>query len=301
MNVEKTTIIKRTEGFAAGFAAGAAVYGISDFASKKGYGFNKPVIKLAEKYNFQESEQNGIKTLEMLGLKDVVTIRNNRKLSKEEIEENLKRLKEQLVNTTKNEEIEVIKNNIARYEKAKTNGGYLYIQYDSFIKTPKGYKKGIIQVNFPKSGSNFYHEAGHAHNTIKSNTLGKILVKLSDFSRKSQFRKYYFPQLIFAAGCIGLISNKKEEKSKNIIGKTVNFIKNNPFKTALILSSPIMIEEARASFKGVNIAKKMLSKEKVKSLIKANTLAFMTYLNASLFFGLILFAGNKVRDKVAQR
>ena len=62
---------------------------------------------------------------------------------------------------------------------------------------------------------------------------------------------------------------------------------------------PFLAEELKASQIGNNLAKKYLSGDALKSVIKTNKLSAISYTSGVAIIGLSAFIANKVRDKVA--
>lgn len=136
----------------------------------------------------------------------------------------------------------------------------------------------------------FFHEAGHAANANLS-TVGKILQK----SRMAAI-------LAIPISLIALWKTKKApgKEPKSGIDKTTTFIKENAGKLTFATVIPILIEEALATAKGNNFAKKLLNPELAKKVSKSNALGFTTYIGLATLSSLGVYLGVKVKDAIAK-
>lgn len=135
-----------------------------------------------------------------------------------------------------------------------------------------------------------FHELGHAH----SANIGKF--------SKLLFNTRILSKLALPIGLIGLLKTKKapDEKSSNPIGRATDFIKNNAGKLTVISLIPMLIDEARASIKGIKFAKEAgLSADLIKKVIKTNKIAYCTYLSAVVASSASILVGIKAKDSIA--
>ena len=77
------------------------------------------------------------------------------------------------------------------------------------------------------------------------------------------------------------------------------FIKENAGKLSALAMIPLLAEELKASQIGNNLAKKYLSGDALKSVIKTNRLSAIAYSSSVAITGLSVYIANKIRDKVA--
>lgn len=135
-----------------------------------------------------------------------------------------------------------------------------------------------------------FHELGHAANANLS-TAGKILQKCRPVSL-----------LAVPIALIALFKTKKapNQEAKGTLDKSTDFIKNNAGKLTFLTFIPILVEEAMASIKGVNFAKKVLDPSLVQKLAKANKLAYLTYLSVAALSAAGIALGVKVKDSIAK-
>ena len=135
-----------------------------------------------------------------------------------------------------------------------------------------------------------FHETGHAINANLSK-IGKVLQK---------FRALKI--LAIPISIIALLKQKKEsnEEPKNKLDKATTFIKNNAGKLTFATFLPILIEEGLASINGHQIAKKILSPELLKKVLKTNTLGYLSYLTTGLVSAVGVSLGVKVKDAIAK-
>lgn len=138
-----------------------------------------------------------------------------------------------------------------------------------------------------------FHEIGHAANNHLSK-IGKALQKSRALSM------VYLP---FAISMIALSKIKKspEQKPKGTMDKTTTFIENNAGKLTFLATLPMLIEEGMASIKGIKFAEKAgLPKELLAKVIKANKIAYLTYLGTALAASIGIYLGVKVKNAIAK-
>lgn len=133
-----------------------------------------------------------------------------------------------------------------------------------------------------------FHEMGHVKN-YQSKGFGKLLQAM---------RHPLVKKIAIATALLGVIlpSNKKDEKDKNALDKTGDFIKDNCVAISALATVPTVLEEGLASVKGAQIAKKVLEPDKLKMLNKANGKAFLTYLIGATLLPLGVYVAKKIRD-----
>ena len=135
----------------------------------------------------------------------------------------------------------------------------VFIKANSIL-APQGKLQGAV-----------FHEIGHALNANMSR-FGKFLQKCRPLSM-------FAPGLLITYGAFTRKSKSKEEgKELNGLQKTHNFVRDNAGKLALVASLPMLVEEAMATAKGQKFAKKYLSPEMAKKVLKGNMLPYLTYL-----------------------
>lgn len=154
------------------------------------------------------------------------------------------------------------------------------------------FKKNTILM--PQKGVSFlaFHEIGHAlnHNLSK---IGKSLQYLG------------IPGMI-AAVAIGLFGavtkTSKPQDGKELTGwqKFKNFVRDNAGKLSFAAMLPMLTEEAMATIKGQKLAKKLLSPEMSKTVLKGNSIAYLSYLASAIAVGLGSMAAVKVKDYFAE-
>ena len=135
-----------------------------------------------------------------------------------------------------------------------------------------------------------FHEMGHALNANKS-IIGKILQKCRPLAI-----------LVLPVALIALFKTKKapNEKSTGTFDKVTDFIKNNAGKLTFLTFIPTLAEEALASIKGLNLAKKVLNPELAAKVSKTNKIAYLTYLGLALAASVGTYLAVKVKDAIAK-
>lgn len=140
----------------------------------------------------------------------------------------------------------------------------------------------------PKNGlsATGFHEFGHL--LIGGKGWNKIL-------QKGKYMAFAAP-LIMLTAVFGKTKKGTEDKKLTKAQKTVNFVRNNAWKLVLFTQLPLLIDEAAASIKGQQLAKKLLTPELFKKVVKNNAFAFSTYLGLALVTTFNAFAIVKVID-----
>lgn len=144
-------------------------------------------------------------------------------------------------------------------------------------------KKQVL-LNSDKATISGFHELGHAMNHLKSK-IGKLLQKC---------RKPGYAIAGFMA-TVALTSRNKPKESKRSLW---NIIQDNSGKIAFIAILPTIIEEAMASYKGVELARKSgLAEPLVNNLKKFYGKALLSYAGYGLLAGLSVYAASKIMEK----
>ena len=148
--------------------------------------------------------------------------------------------------------------------------------YDPF------YKKVII--NTDKISSAGFHELGHALNDLKSKYGIKYLAKLRA------------PGYVIA-GIMEYFAIFSRTKPKEAKRNTTDIIEDNCGKIAFLAMMPTVIEEAIASLRGINLAKKSgVPEPLIKNMKKIYLKAHTTYSAKAVLGGLAVFASRKIMD-----
>lgn len=147
-------------------------------------------------------------------------------------------------------------------------------------------KKTIIN-NFKRMATAIPHEMGHAANYTSKNPLLKILTK-------ARYLQLLVPVILTVA--ILRKPKKEGEESTTIIGKGLDFVKENSVALTAGCMLPTVAEEGLASIRGAKMAKKFLTPEKLKSLNVINFKGWATYaIAAGATIGAVWLA-NKIRN-----
>ena len=105
------------------------------------------------------------------------------------------------------------------------------------------------------------------------------------------------PVLVGIYGAISTKSKSKEEGAElTNVQKTNNFVRDNAGKIAFGLSLPMLIEEAMASIKGQKFANKLLDKNLANRVLKANLVAYSSYLLVGIAGALGCTCAVKLKD-----
>lgn len=174
-------------------------------------------------------------------------------------------------------------------------------QYSKFMGM---IKKGLNACYNPKNKhilvsteghySSVFHEIGHALNN-NSNGFMKVLQKARRIS----------PKMLPIAGlgtlAVGLFHKKNDTQQKQKKINILDFIHNNTSKIMFTIFCPVMLEETVASFKGIQLAKKYLSKAQRQQHIKNNVVALSSYLIKPIIFANSIRLGLFVKGKIADK
>lgn len=148
-----------------------------------------------------------------------------------------------------------------------------------------------IGVNMKKLGTATFHEMGHAMNRNCSK-VGKLLQKMRT------------PAMALGAliPLIGLCKRKKAEgeEPRGFFDKVTTFIKNNVGKLTTLAFVPVVAEELMATAKGNKLAKKVLSPDMFKKVVKTNRFGAASYIGVAVAAGVAAWAGSKIRDAIAK-
>lgn len=145
-----------------------------------------------------------------------------------------------------------------------------------------------------KMQSSVFHEMGHAMNYKFSKAL-KCL-QLSRFPLK----QISLP--IVLAGICTSVKQPAEDDKLSTGDKVKNFIHNNAGKLVFATTVPALLEEAIATKKGNQLAKKILPEEMFKSVKNSNKYGFLTYAFSAVLASLSTTLAVKLKDyTVAQK
>lgn len=140
----------------------------------------------------------------------------------------------------------------------------------------------------PKNGlpATGFHEFGHLLNETKG--WNKVL-------NKGKYMAFAAP-LILLMTVFGNTKKETEDNKLTKVQKTVNFVRNNAGKLVLLTQLPLLLDEGIASHTGHKLAKKLLTPELYKKVVKNNAFAFSTYLGVALVSTFNAFAMVKIKD-----
>ena len=157
-------------------------------------------------------------------------------------------------------------------------------------------KKPII-VHSERLYSNVYHELGHAMN-FNGNIISKLLVKTRNLM---PFGASIVAPVAVLTSILHKPDKTKQQKDKNFIEKTVDFVSKHPVVTTALGVFPVVAEEAAASIRGLNAASKHLPIETVGKLAQNYFSAWATY--GTVAGGTILgvYAGVKASELINNR
>jgi len=141
-----------------------------------------------------------------------------------------------------------------------------------------------VVLNTDKISSAGFHELGHALNSLKSKYGIKYLSKLRA------------PGYIIA-GLMEYFAIFSRKKPKGAPRSFSDVVEDNCGKIAFIAMLPTVIEEAVASFRGVNLAKKSgVNDALIKNMKKIYLKAHATYSGKAVLGGLAVYASRKIMD-----
>ena len=143
-----------------------------------------------------------------------------------------------------------------------------------------------LVINMEKRAESAFHEMGHALN-YNTKGLGRLLQKTRGLD-----------VIWVLTFLVALFRKKKQdgEKSETVIGKGLDFIKDNCIAITAVCQLPKLLEEGLASIKGLKMAKNYLDKPQLEYLAKRSKAAWLTYLaGAATTVGLVA-ATNFVRN-----
>lgn len=154
------------------------------------------------------------------------------------------------------------------------------------------FKKNIICINKERLYSAVFHEIGHAMN-YNLNSFAKMLQKVRIVN--------FITLPIFSTAClgVGLAADKKTKEQKKSEHNTFkDFVHNNAGKLILLYGAPIVAEEALATKKGLNAAKKYLTPEQHQIHITNQIKALSSYIGAVAICAGAVALGIFVKDKI---
>ena len=150
-------------------------------------------------------------------------------------------------------------------------------------------KKGFVFCDLEKISMATFHEMGHVKN-FRSKGLGKLLQGLKHPLVK---------KITITTALLGVIlppTKKEDEQNSSVLGKAGKVLKDNCVAISGLATVPTVLEEGLASIKGAQIAKKVLSPDKLKIVNKMNGKAFLTYLIGATLLPLGVYVAKKTRN-----
>lgn len=155
-------------------------------------------------------------------------------------------------------------------------------------------KEKGIHVNMKNSlFASLPHELGHV-----SNNMSKGLGRVTSFSARlaPKVNILLFPILLGTA----IFRDKKAEgeESKTIVGKSLDFIKDNCVGISALSQVPCLAEEGLASIKGLRMSKKYVAPQEQKMLKGFFKRAFGTYVVAAGAAVLPIFVANTIKNVI---
>lgn len=163
-----------------------------------------------------------------------------------------------------------------------------------YANVPLEYKMGLnaaydpeyrkVIINTDKMSAAGFHELGHALNALKSKYGIKYLAKLRRPGYAIACLMEYFA--IFS-----------RTKPKDAPRNAIDVVEDNCGKIAFLAMLPTVIEEAVASFRGINLAKKSgINDAMIKSMKNIYLKAHTTYSGKAVLGGLAVYASRKIMD-----
>jgi len=172
--------------------------------------------------------------------------------------------------------VEIIEAQKVRGINAFTKG-----QNAAYINSPL---KKAVCINTDKISCAGFHELGHAMNDIMS----KYGVKYLQKARKPGY---------VIAGLMEYFAIFSRTKPKGAKRSFTDVIEDNCGKIAFFAMLPVVAEEAIASYRGYNLAKKAgLSKTLLKNVKKMQWTALSTYIAGAVLGGLAVYTSRKIMD-----
>lgn len=177
------------------------------------------------------------------------------------------------------------------FDSVKNGRNAFFVQKNGLIPSSKGavnVTKNTILMPKNKITYAAYHELGHAMNANLSK-FGKTL-------QSCRMLSMTLPTLIALYGAFSRKSKPDTEGKLTTTQKINNGIRNNAGILAFATTIPMLLEEGMATKKGLKFAKEILKPDLYKKVVKGNTVAFLSYLTASIFAGLGAWATVKTKD-----
>ncbi len=159
--------------------------------------------------------------------------------------------------------------------------------YNGFFNASRKF----ICLNKEKFSSAVFHELGHAINFYKNGFWKKV--------QNMRALAKFAPLALLGTALLTPKKSQEAKEKQGIIGKTTTFIKENVGKLSMLAMLPVLAEEIKASQIGNNLAKKHLTGDALKSVLKTNKMSMFGYASAVAITGAAVSIANKVRDKVA--
>ena len=142
-----------------------------------------------------------------------------------------------------------------------------------------------ILINTDKISIAGFHELGHALNALKSKYGVKYLAKM----RAPGYA---------IAGLMEYFAIFSRTKPKGAPRNFTDVIEDNCGKIAFLAMMPVVAEEAIASYRGIELAKKAgIAESLVKNLKRLYTKALATYGARAVLGGIAVFTSRKIMDK----
>ena len=183
---------------------------------------------------------------------------------------------------------------LSQVKEAYKKGGFKALK--KVLSDKKTFVKGnSILLPQHKLEAAGFHELGHALNYNFS--------KFGRFLQKCKPLAIYAPMIL---GIYGALTTKSKPKDKNgelTFGqKTNNFLRDNAGKLTFAAALPMLIEEAMATIKGHNFAKKLIKNPKLaRKATMNNCLAYITYILLATTGALAARAAVEVKDKAVEK
>ena len=166
----------------------------------------------------------------------------------------------------------------------KAQFGNVPIEYQLGLNAAYDPIQNTVILNTEKISATGFHELGHALNALKSKYGIKYLAKL-------RVPGY------FIAALMEYFAIFSRTKPKDAPRNVIDYIEDNCGKIAFLAMMPTVAEEAVASIRGINLAKKSgLSENLIKSMKKIYLKAHTTYSGKAILGGLAVYASRKIMD-----
>ncbi len=170
---------------------------------------------------------------------------------------------------------------IIEAQKEFGSNAFIKGQNAAYIHSPAG---NVVYINTDKISCAGFHELGHAMN----NLMSKYGVKYLQKARKPCYA---------IAALMEYFAIFSRTKPKGAPRSFTDVIEDNCGKIAFFAMLPVVAEEAIASYRGYNLAKKAgLSKTLLKNVKKMQGTALSTYIAGAALGGLAVYTSRKIMD-----